>query len=109
MFSSEKLFSLSNAEVGLGGGGGGCSERASVKTLSAGNSSRPALLSSRQRLVQTAAFMKTLAYVSVLKRWLVSLSSSCPFVVASGGAVGGGNDHTEPDYYFFLISFQKQT
>lgn len=93
MFSSEKLFSLSNAEVGLGGGvcgGGGCSERASVKTLSAGNSSRPALLSSRQRLVQTAAFIKTLAYVSVLKRWLVSLSSSCPFVVASGGAVGGG-------------------
>lgn len=85
IFSSKNFSAFRLKELVFGGWDGGCGTSVENSAVNGGNSSIPALL--QQQLVQMAAFIKTLAYVNILKFWLVSLRSSWPFVVAIGGAV----------------------
>lgn len=69
-----------------------------------GNSSRPALFSSRQRVVQMAAFIKTRAYVNILKHRAVSPSQRT-LLLWPAEPMLGSNNYTKQYYYFiFLIN-----
>lgn len=71
-----------------------------------GNSSRPALFSSRQRVVQMAAFIKTRAYVNILKHRAVSPSQRT-LLLWPAEPMLGSNNYTKQYYSFIFLMNSK--
>lgn len=76
----------------------------SQNSTNGGNSSRPALFSSRQCVVQMAAFIKTRAYVNILKHRAVSPSQRA-LLLWPPQPMLGSNNYTK-QHYLFIYSMK---